>query len=766
MLMGAQSLPGATSVVVGDVELYTQRTSRHPVELASDVAVGAMQIDVLFDSTKFDINPPANRYQSADLQLRTHLIDDGVLRVVAYRRGGGAFSNGGLFAMPLTTKAGVQDNEPIVLANLSLAGPDGTGLSGSILPTVRLARLRNGQSVNGRLGLDLALSFPADNIARVTYEWGANLLGASTDAPFRVLWSPETSGPYEVLVTAYDDGDNVVGSRLLQLDVTHVGTFDGAIKGTYVGLLKDLPATHALSGYLTMTSSTSGAYTFRLSMGGRNYSAAGKFDSNGVATAKLNRPKPLAPLTVTLTQSTDPDVDQIVGFITDGAVSGPSVDKETFITNFEVNRQGWNAKLNPAPQAGRFTVLIPPGVDAEFEGAPSGDGYATLTVNTAGSAVLSGRLSDGTSLVRSTLVSKDGRLPLYASLYGNAGMASGWFTFQEFGGISDGDALLDWIRPTNTRAKQFADGFVTQALLQASRYRAPLRNARVIALANLGGNLGITAEGGGLLSPLQRVATVSGANAVNVPLQGAEKLSLRFVPSTGLLSGRFVHPNTGLTTTFLGNVFQKQNLAGGYFLAGAFGGGVSLTPNEQWTLVPEDGLPLGVSTLPVVAIRSPRAEQVLPIGTTEIVVSGTASDRNGIDHVECHYLHNGVLSAPETASGTTAWSYSIPLVSGDGGRFTIFAKSLDASGEQSNVATQSFRVMQAKDLVVSVSGPGRVSTGFLGTTQREVGRLYTITATPSSRKKFVGWTGAISSTARSVSFIMEEGFNLQANFSE
>jgi hypothetical protein len=210
-------------------------------------------------------------------------------------------------------------------------------------------------------------------------------------------------------------------------------------------------------------------------------------------------------------------------------------------------------------------------------------------------------------------------------------------------------------------------------------------------------------------------------------------------------------------------MFQKQQLITGSFLAGPQGGGFSLEANARWSVTAQDAQALGVK-LPRLAIKSPRAKQVLPMGGDSVTVTGTASHASGIAEVAWQVLKDGSLSESETATGTTNWNFEIPLEGEAGGLYTVFAKAVGQSGEQSNVVTSHFRVLQNTELVVSVDGPGSVSRGFLGSTTREVGRLYKLTASPQRGKRFLGWTGSQISTARTISFLMEEGMVLHAHF--
>ena len=159
-----------------------------------------------------------------------------------------------------------------------------------------------------------------------------------------------------------------------------------------------------------------------------------------------------------------------------------------------------------------------------------------------------------------------------------------------------------------------------------------------------------------------------------------------------------------------------------------------------------------------------------------VVVAGKAVDKQGIARVEIQVLHNDVLTAPTPATvgivvpatGTTNWTYSIPIGVGEGGLYTVIAKSVDAIGQQSEVLSVPFLVPLKSALVVAVNDPtkGKVSTGFLGATQRDVGKTLSVTATPATRKKFLGWTGSVVSSAQTITVLMKVGTTLTANFGD
>ena len=67
-------------------------------------------------------------------------------------------------------------------------------------------------------------------------------------------------------------------------------------------------------------------------------------------------------------------------------------------------------------------------------------------------------------------------------------------------------------------------------------------------------------------------------------------------------------------------------------------------------------------------------------------------------------------------------------------------------------------------LVLTVSGHGTVSPDWASTSLREPGSSYTVTATPSTGYSFAGWTGGVSGSNATLTFVMQPGLELQANF--
>ena len=147
-----------------------------------------------------------------------------------------------------------------------------------------------------------------------------------------------------------------------------------------------------------------------------------------------------------------------------------------------------------------------------------------------------------------------------------------------------------------------------------------------------------------------------------------------------------------------------------------------------------------------------------------VIVSGVASDDSGIAAIQYQLLHNGTVGSLQPASGTSNWSFSLYIKPQDAGEYTAFVKAIDANGNESVLTSRTFTYVVSRNLSVTVSGLGDVTAGFLGTSPREIGASYTVTATPATGQRFSGWSGSIASTSNTISFTMAEGIHLQAVF--
>ncbi len=774
--MSATGTHAATALGVRETTPEASSASLVPVSLTSDGAVVALQADVLYDEDLYTVGDATGGPQPEGVKVESRKVGDGLLRVVVYHRSNGVLGNDVVFMVPLVAKAGVVDPDPVVLANFHVSGQGGNKLTPTLLPKVRLVGLRN-NGMNGRQGIELsAIASATDgNITKVEYYVGGDKVGESSEPNFAFLWQPPTSGPFEIMAIAYDSNGQEVSSRTIPIIVTHVGTYAAGspVVGSYYGLVRGQSFSFANDGYVTMTTAVNKSFTLKLLVGGKTWSGAGTFNNDGNATIQVKRTG-MTPLTVVLAHSSAAAVDQIFGRVADGSFvsANAKFTGNTFETEFTVNRVVWKLKTREAPQNGVYTMLMPVHVDAVAQKAPRGTGFGTVTVGKNGSAKLVGTLADGSpGITASSFLSKDGFWPVYASLYTNKGVILGDVAFAEIEDNSDFNGALTWMRPADTKAAMFKLGFGTTLDSLGSRFVKPGVNSRLFPLANVGGNSLLFLSEGGLPAEMERLLTLTAANKGIVPTQGADIATFVPAPATGLVAGTFLHESTQKSVAYKGAVLQKQNLAAGFFAAGPFGGDMAFNANPDLLPGTGDSGPIGTAPLPVVKITAPAANSTLKTVVGNVVqVKGTASDKQGIANVKIQVLHNGVLSPAVNAVGTTAWTYNLDVPNGEGGYYTIFAKATDnaAAADESEVLTHSFWVPLKSALVVVVNDAtkGGVTTGFLGSTQRDVGKMVTITATPKSKKKFVGWTGSVVSPSPKITVMMKVGTTLTATFSD
>jgi len=339
-------------------------------------------------------------------------------------------------------------------------------------------------------------------------------------------------------------------SSNLVLQANFISSPFTAVAGAYAGLLYETGMTrHASSGLINLTVGSLGTFSAKLTVGGVRSACSGRFDLAGKATNLVPR-RDATNLTLSLELDLISGSDTIVGSVDHG-------DWQSALTAY---RDIWDTRTNPAPQAGRYTVIIPGDVD-HTDTEPGGDGFGTIQVTPDGTAKLTGTLADGTKVSAKIALSPNGLLPLYVPLYAGLGSINGWVTFQDVPNTSDLDGPVTWFKPTSTTAKYYRDGFAIQPALTGSRYFVPTNQmGRVLSLTDgriafAGGNLTATFENAVALSALGVVTNL-----------GANKMSASIQKSTGLLTGSVNGPGAPRSTAFRGAIHQKGNFASGFFL--------------------------------------------------------------------------------------------------------------------------------------------------------------------------------------------------------
>lgn len=327
------------------------------------------------------------------------------------------------------------------------------------------------------------------------------------------------------------------------------------VMGLYNGLVTSDPPDMDHEGWFRAVVTSSGTFSATILFGRQEFILSGRFLGDGSYSATLNRAG--ASYQLTLQLDLDGGSDQLTGTISDGSIT----------TTISSDRWTWNARTNPAP-SGRYTVLIPGG---ETPDQPQGSGYGFATVTTSGVVVFTGKLADGTPIARTTYLSKDQSWPFYV---GSSALESGigQISIEDNPGTSDMDGEIQWFRRAS-RSPYYPDGFSIDTSLVGSLFTPAPIHSNALNTSATDGNLSVALGGGDETDETDFTATIDPLNRI-LPDGTGTQLRFRMAMSNanGLITGSFIDPTTGKLVAFQGVVFQKQNIAAGFWLGSFLSG--------------------------------------------------------------------------------------------------------------------------------------------------------------------------------------------------
>lgn len=398
------------------------------------------------------------------------------------------------------------------------------------------------------------------------------LIGQNDDAAggrtSQVTFGAEAGTSYAIAVDGYNDA-GTVSTGSIQLSIAPGtpgggGDGDGDGDGTYTpmnavynGLISSPDGVaHDTAGYLTVKTTRTGRYSAKLVVGGRRYSASGALNGDGVGTGTIRR-----------AGSTPLDLHLQVA--EEGNTIYGTLSNEAESLDIVADRASYNARSNPAPQAGRYTFAFPGAEDSSA--APGGTSIGTVTVGTAGQLRFAGQLADGTKVTQSAMISERNQWPFYASVYGGQGSTIGWVTFNP-DAEDDLYGPVLWTKTSRARARNYPGGFVIASDAIGSAYQ-PVRGSAAIDLPD--GQLVL--QGANLSEEMVEGVTL-GSNNKFASSTGNRNLKLSLQSNTGLIKGTVTEPGTNRKLAVNGVVLQKQGYAAGYFLGGNRSGNVYVGP--------------------------------------------------------------------------------------------------------------------------------------------------------------------------------------------
>jgi hypothetical protein len=207
----------------------------------------------------------------------------------------------------------------------------------------------------------------------------------------------------------------------------------------------------------------------------------------------------------------------------------------------------------------------------------------------------------------------------------------------------------------------------------------------------------------------------------------------------------------------------------------------SFDPNETVLLAlrnPADGAVLGSPTNALVRIidNDPRPDSIPPtvaitvpasgakLSNSSVTLLGTARDNFAVTAVECRVENTGGIGDYQTATTANGWTNWTAAVTGLlPGTNTFRVRSWDDSGNSSTVASRFVTYIALSPLTLISNGLGTFSPNLNGQLL-PVGLGQTVTAVPGAGYVFSNWVGGLVSTNARLTFLMESGLVLQANF--
>jgi hypothetical protein len=263
-----------------------------------------------------------------------------------------------------------------------------------------------------------------------------------------------------------------------------------------------------------------------------------------------------------------------------------------------------------------------------------------------------------------------------------------------------------------------------------------------------------------------RVYAVDGAgnrsvtNVANYTYVLSDRLRVRATGQGGL------SPNYSNAVLEIGKSYSMTATAGAGFaftnwvVSTNWVGGVSYT-NRTLSFLMRSNLTVQVNfvdvTKPTVLVSSP--SEGARWSNAVITVWGQAADNAAVRKVE-YQFNGGPFCDATTTNCWTNWVASFPAVAGT----NVFqAVAIDTSGNRSFPATRKVFYVVPWPLTLLTNGNGRI-TGATNGQRLEIGRGYTLTASPGAGQLFAGWTGGMVSTNPVLRFLMQSNLMLQANF--
>lgn len=322
-------------------------------------------------------------------------------------------------------------------------------------------------------------------------------------------------------------------------------------------------------GFLTMSVTSRGAFTAKLTGGGRTLQFSGQFNGVGVFSATIPAGAgEQAFVDINISELTDPTqgIAAFIAFRKNGRYAGSA-----------------NGGLMQVPAtnsiSGNYTVQIQS--DPSNPDSPQGYGWGTFTIERNGYVNFNGKLADGTPLSFTTALFNGFNGYAWnfsAPLYNGNGSIQGEMDPVTPNG-NDFIGYLFWYS-NGTGTGVFGSGFSAYPTAVTSPFSLP-KNAPVISVSPGAGNLEVatdTVNTGGIATGIDDFVTLASNNKLTIPSNLTDHLKLSISTTTGVFTGSFLDIGDNITIPFSGVLLQNQDSAEGFYIGPTQSGLMDLVP--------------------------------------------------------------------------------------------------------------------------------------------------------------------------------------------
>lgn len=350
------------------------------------------------------------------------------------------------------------------------------------------------------------------------------------------------------------------------------------VQGVYVGAFTN--GSGDVIGQAKLKLTAAGALSGKLTVAGASYSIKGNLGTNGATTIEILRAN-LPKLTLELHLTDSSDTNTLVGTLTEEGNPSP--------WTLDARRILYDAKVNPAPQAGYYTAILPG--DASQPETPQGSGFATLRVRNSGAVSVVGKVPDGKAFTASGTLDGDNRLSLYAPIvYAKAkGSIGGVISLTPDSYTSPAlcHGAITWHKPAQPGSSLYPAEFTVHSTLDGAPYTPgytdrtdgsewPVFNVELDTY----GVIVAVLSGGELSASINLPLTLSMPSKIAVGPPNATGLKLTLANATGLITGSFVAPGETKARKIFGIAQQNLAVGAGFFTGTTTTGKVELKGSE------------------------------------------------------------------------------------------------------------------------------------------------------------------------------------------